>query len=152
MIYDEFGRCSCYESDPRLKAGFDLLRRLAETPECVPRTQAGDGIYYMINENPTKPADQCRYESHRDYLDIQYVVSGSELMGFRHVAELGEPQEAFPERDIYFYPNVREDSRLPMKAGFFAVFFPQDGHAPLVSDGVSDKVRKIIVKIPVEWK
>ncbi|RRD93929.1 DUF386 domain-containing protein [Clostridiales bacterium COT073_COT-073] len=93
-----------------------------------------------------------RFEAHHQYLDIQYVIDGSgEIMGYAPVEVLGEETEAAAEKDIYFYDNAKPEveTKLLVKKGMFAIFFPGDGHRPSCAWNQPEAMRKAVVKIKV---
>ena len=71
----------------------------------------GDMMYANVDDVETKLFETTKPESHRNYVDIQFMVDGEENMGFFVDKGLVKPVESYPERDCYFYPN-----ELPMKA------------------------------------
>lgn len=97
-----------------------------------------------VNFAQTKPKtkEQARLETHRDFIDIQIPLSGTEVMGYTPAADLPDA-EYNAEKDITFYEGLAE-SYIDVKPGMFAIFFPQDGHAPGVTE---TGVRKVIVKV-----
>ncbi len=97
-----------------------------------------------VNFAQTKPKtkDQAKLETHRDFIDIQIPLSGTEVMGYTPAADLPKA-EYNAEKDITFFEGLAE-SYIPVKPGMFAIFFPQDGHAPGVTE---TGVKKVIVKV-----
>lgn len=84
-------------------------------------------------------------ETHNDFIDIQIPLSGEEVMGYMPRTDL--PEAAYnAEKDITFYEGLATDY-LTVKPGMFAIFFPEDAHAPGVTP---DGVRKVIVKVRVK--
>jgi biofilm protein TabA len=107
----------------------------------------GDNVFCTIGKNSGKKKSEATLEAHRKYIDIQYVIDGSDEMGWRRYDDCHEISEAYkPEGDIEFF---KDQPKLWKKinAGFFTIFFPQDAHAPLVSDG---EINKVVVKIAVK--
>lgn len=99
-----------------------------------------------VNFSQTKPKQkgEARLETHDAFIDIQIPLSGTEVIGYTPRAELPEtPYDA--EDDISFYEG-NAATYLVVRPGMFAIFFPQDAHAPGISP---DGVRKIIVKARV---
>jgi len=88
------------------------------------------------------------YESHRKYIDIQYVISGQEKMG---IAPTGKApaivKEYDPEKDVVFYSMEDSAVRLADQNHFY-VFFPADAHKPGIKAGEPAQVRKVVIKIP----
>lgn len=107
----------------------------------------GDRIYCSISEANGKGKEGARLEAHRKYIDIQYVIAGSEVMGWSPLAACQAPEGAFdPGKDILFFGD-RPQRWAEVAPGSFAIFFPQDAHAPMGGSGV---IRKAVVKVTVE--
>lgn len=101
----------------------------------------------MVNFADARPKtkEEARLETHNDFIDIQIPLSGVEVMGYMPRTDL--PEAAYnPEKDITFYEGLATDY-LTVKSGMFAIFFPEDAHAPGVTP---DGVRKVIVKVRVK--
>ncbi len=100
----------------------------------------------------TKLFETTKPESHRNYVDIQFMVDGEENMGFFVDKGLVKPVESYPDRDCYFYPNEAVDEgHIHCPEGYYTVFFPSDIHRPLLA--VNDKpikIRKVVVKVHVD--
>ncbi len=87
-------------------------------------------------------------EVHRRYVDVQLCLIGDEQIGWRPLAQCAAPQGPFDcERDIQFF-NDRPETWLALRPGLFAIFFPDDAHAPLAGEG---EVRKAVFKLAVDW-
>lgn len=89
-----------------------------------------------------------RPEAHRDFIDIQYIISGKEQMGIGQLDDMTEEVEANPGKDIWFYHGPMD--YVSVSQGMFVVFFPNDAHAPNISpvDG-NNSVRKCVFKVHV---
>ena len=146
MIVDDLRNARQYYG---LGARFEQgLRWLAEqdvagmAPECY--ELAGDDLFAMVQEYDTKPKSEGFWEAHREYADIQYVVSGAEHMGYAPIDALtqGEYDEG---RD--FLALDGEGVFLEMRAGTFIVLLPQDGHMPQMAIEAPTPVKKVVVKV-----
>jgi len=111
---------------------------------------AADRIYVLIQEYETKDASEKKWESHRNYIDVQIVLSGDEAMGYAPASRMAGKEAYAAEKDVAIYedPSLGE-SVVTVRAGEFAVFFPQDAHRPGCAAGVSAKVRKAVIKAHV---
>lgn len=100
----------------------------------------------MVNFSQARPKtkEEAKLETHNDFIDIQIPLSGVEVMGYTPREELPE-EEYNAEKDITFYKGLANDY-LTIKPGMFAIFFPQDGHAPGITP---EGVKKVIVKVRV---
>ncbi|MGX1960813.1 YhcH/YjgK/YiaL family protein [Serratia proteamaculans] len=107
-------------------------------------------VVQVLDLHTQQPGD-LRPEVHRKNVDVQFLVSGTELIGV--VADRGDNlihQELLAQRDIIFYQEVADESWLTMQPGNFAVFFPQDVHRPACINQQPGAIRKVVVKIPLE--
>ena len=105
----------------------------------------GNDMYASISEYVTKGEGQL--EGHLEYIDIQYIVKGSEVIGY---ASKNGQKEAIPysnEHDIAFYEGDYEP--IELNAGEFAIFFSDDLHLPCLKNGKPSVVKKIVVKVRV---
>lgn len=110
----------------------------------------GDNVYATISEYLTKNEEDARYEAHRKYIDIQYVIKGQEVIGLAPLADkMGTLEEYDPARDIEFL-TVRNGMNLKANPGRFFIFFPEDAHCPGMKDGENSTVRKIVVKVKTD--
>ena len=104
----------------------------------------GELIVSFAQTRP-KTKEEARLETHDKFIDIQIPLSGVEVMGYTPRTDLPE-EEYSEEKDITFYGGLAQDY-LTVKPGMFAIFFPQDAHAPGVTP---DGVKKVIVKVKVQ--
>ena len=108
----------------------------------------GKQMYVNVHGYETKPRETCRYESHREYVDLQYCISGGEIIEWCPVNALAAKNEYNPEKDVtHYHLPAQAEAVLRMTAGSFAVFFPEDGHLPKMSDGRNPRVDKLVIKI-----
>ena len=107
-----------------------------------------NGVFYMVQSYETKEKNDTP-EAHRKYIDIQYIVSGEEIIGAGNLNEMAEEVSANPEGDIWFYHGPL--SYTTLKSGWFGVYFPQDAHAPCIAVNGCAPVKKIVVKVPVSF-
>ena len=109
----------------------------------------GDNLYALVQHIETAPLGEKRMESHKDYLDVQYVVSGYEVQGFAPDTGKAAVTESKPEKDIYFYgtEKLENETYIKLDAGTFTVYFPNDLHRPGCTDGASESVVKVVVKL-----
>jgi len=105
----------------------------------------GNDMYASISEYVTK--SEGMLEGHLEYIDIQYIVKGSEIIGW---AKKDGQKESIPysnERDIAFYEGDYEPIKLD--AGQFAIFYPEDLHLPCLKNGKPSVVKKVVVKVRI---
>ncbi len=105
----------------------------------------GDDIFVSLNDYNTKNSSECRLEAHCKYIDVQYVVKGSELMGYAPLEGQVATTEYNDKKDVVFYEG--EPSFVKFDKGMFAIFFPEDLHMPGIGDGGA--VRQIVIKVKI---
>jgi YhcH/YjgK/YiaL family protein len=107
----------------------------------------GESMYANVMEYETVQRTGARYESHRKYIDLQYTITGSELIEWS-LARTLKPDGGYEEaKDLQFYLPSDSRSVVHMQPGHFGIFFPQDAHMPKLSDGKEGSVYKLVVKI-----
>ncbi len=145
MILDTIDNFSKYEAlNPLFKAVAQYLKEtdLAAQPAGKVELQGKD-LFVNFSRAKGKTQAEARLESHDVMLDIQIPLSGPETMGYTPRRDLpAVPYDA--ANDISFYEGEAEQY-VTVHPGEFAIFFPQDGHAPCISDAAI--IQKVIVKV-----
>lgn len=104
----------------------------------------GTDVSLNVQTITSKNESEARLESHRKMIDIQIPLTGDEKIGYAPVAVLGQaPYDE--DKDITFYTESA-DGFVTIRKGMFALFFPQDAHAPGVT---STGLKKMVIKLPV---
>lgn len=104
----------------------------------------GEDVYAIVMRTDGRSKEESKLEIHNRYIDIQFVLSGLESMGWKARANCSDPVDIYDmEKDFQLYNDPCE-TWLQVHAGQLAIFFPEDAHAPLVSDGF---IHKIVVKV-----
>ncbi|MBZ0156114.1 MAG: YhcH/YjgK/YiaL family protein [Alphaproteobacteria bacterium] len=150
MIVDsiENFRRYCAEGS-RLHTGFTfLLGRKEELPDGRYPID-GDDVFALVQTYETDLPGKKRFEGHRKYIDIQYLLSGKEEIGWAPVPGLEIASPYSEERDVLFFTESPFTSPLALVPGIFAVFFPEDAHRPGCVLSAPCSVRKIVVKVRV---
>jgi biofilm protein TabA len=107
----------------------------------------GDNVYAMITEAPSKTFEQSAWESHKKYIDIQYVIKGEEKIG---VVPLSKATVSKPYDETKDYANyTAEGEYYTAKPGTFFLFFPNDVHRPNIKVEGYDVVKKLVIKVSV---
>ena len=120
---------------------------LAEAADLEPgRYELENGLFASIHEGDTQQIDNLNLEAHREFIDLQYCLSGGERMGWAHIQELNAVSED-EERDLYMYSG--KSTALSIRPGMFYIMFPSDGHKAGAHNEFPKHYRKVVVKIPV---
>lgn len=153
MIIDSFSNLSAYSCmHPRFE---QVVAYLSTTDLGTLPTGRypidGDHIFVSISENNLKTTADARLEAHDVYIDIQVVLAGAEAFGWKERLDCERPCAAYnPEKDIIFYADT-PDTYFTLHPQQFVIFFPTDGHAPLVETPLNERnqVLKAIFKVRV---
>ena len=106
-------------------------------------------VFAQISSYNTRPPQEGRFENHKRFVDIQILLSGSEMIYVTPLDGLIPDTDYDEQNDIRFYRSPdRPAVQLSLKPGSFAMFFPQDAHCPQLTPhtGVQN-VKKVVVKI-----
>jgi YhcH/YjgK/YiaL family protein len=104
----------------------------------------GDSAFVIVTEAVDKEPEQTQWESHKKYIDIQYIIRGKEKMGVAPVASATITNPYDESKDVANY--TAEGKYYIAEPGTFFIFFPQDAHRPSIKVN-DDKVKKIVIKV-----
>jgi YhcH/YjgK/YiaL family protein len=150
MVLTTLPDAGFYEAlTPGLDLGFEFLRR-PDLAELAPGRYDidGDRVYAMVLKNDGRGHDGCKREAHRDYLDIQYVISGVDEIGYKPIADCHQPQGEYdPAKDVVLFDD-EPDAWIAVGPGQFVILWPKDMHAPLGAP-TDALLHKVVVKVRV---
>jgi len=107
----------------------------------------GKEVYANVMTYTTKPWEEAAYEAHHNYSDIQYIISGTEVMTYAPVDTLAPTGPYNEEKDVVKFDNANPGLQVVCNAGDYMIFFPWDGHKPKAANGAPSEVKKVVVKI-----
>lgn len=148
MILDNIKNSALYENiHPRFIKAFEYLHHtnFTETPNGTYHID-GENIFAIVQEYYTKDKSTAKLEAHKKYIDIQFMYSGTELMGV-NLLENQIPVINDPEKDLAFYDD--KASFVKLEQEMFAIFFPHDLHMPGIQILQPENVKKIVIKVKV---
>ncbi len=149
MIFDNLSNNFLYKKlSLDIYEGLEYLKQLS--PEVAP------GIYHLsprvkaiVSEYETKVKNEVGYEAHRKNIDIQYLLKGEERVACLPLEKLKETKPYSEEKDAAFFTASIQPIEMTLGDGYFAIFFPQDGHMPQLSVGETKIVKKVVVKVEI---
>jgi YhcH/YjgK/YiaL family protein len=110
----------------------------------------GSNLYAPLSEYMSKNEEDARYEAHKKYIDIQYVVTGKELIGVAPVSQMKDILEPYSEEKDIMFMTVNQGTNYQATPDRFFIFFPEDLHRPGLKDGDNSPVRKMVVKVKID--
>lgn len=147
MIFDHLShQALSRNAHPRLAPAFDYLLNFDPATPVGKYPIAGDTIFALVQEYQTAPAEEKSFESHRRFLDVQYLVEGAEVI-YHSPLDLLKVTTEYQEDDDYALYTGPRDQALILRPGYWAVFFPQDAHIPCCAHGAPARARKVVIKV-----
>jgi YhcH/YjgK/YiaL family protein len=111
----------------------------------------GSKVYALVSRYPSKQLSAARWETHREYIDIQLVVSGKEFVEVRDVQGMTSTEPYKPDIEFYALPEGRTAHEMLLEPGVALILYPEDAHRPGIAiGGVSEPIHKIVVKVAVD--
>jgi YhcH/YjgK/YiaL family protein len=132
---------------PGIAAGLRWLRAFDPSAADGRHEIDGDDVFALVSSYDTGPATEKRFETHRVYIDLQYVASGTERILHTPADGLAIEIPYDAAKDIAFYAEPTASSSLLLRAGDLAIFHPADAHKPGCMAGGRHAVRKVVVKV-----
>jgi len=149
MIIDTIQNASKYFSaHPLLEKAFEYIRQtdLVNTPDG--KSDIAEGLKAIISNGPgkTAAASLSKFECHDKNIDIQLCVKGNETIGWKPREKCVTPNGDYnEEKDVRFFSDA-PDTFFQLTDGQFAIFFPEDVHAPMIGEG---EIKKLVIKVKI---
>lgn len=137
---------------PGIQKALDFLRQTIGKDLPNGRIEIdGANVYALVQSYLTKPElAHPRFEAHRKYIDLQFVVAGKELLGWAPLEKMAATEAYDPTKDVQHGTVATEEAAfVPIAAGRMVVIYPCDAHAPGLVAGQPAPVKKIVIKVAV---
>jgi YhcH/YjgK/YiaL family protein len=148
MILDTLSNANKYvHLHKRFAKAFDFIKsQNLETIEAGKYPIDGEDLHAAVSIKDGVSEAEAKFEAHNNYIDIQVCPSGKEELGWkpRQTCKVIKT-EYNHEKDVIFYAD-QPDTYFQLSAGQFAIFFPEDVHAPMIGSGT---IIKLVVKVKV---
>ena len=149
MIIDTLANASKYFSlHPSFAKAFDYINQnnVATLADGVSETPEGLKVIVNTGMGKTAEASLAKFECHDKNIDIQLCVKGLETMAWKPREKCLTPNGEYnPDKDVRFFSDA-PDMSFQLTDGQFAVFFPEDVHAPMIGDG---EIKKVVIKVKI---
>ena len=148
MILDILENADRYAAlHPSFATAFAMLRRsnVALLPDGRIEID-GDDVHAVIVKGKGRTPEEGQLETHDRHIDIQYVVNGTDTIGWKAWKKLSQPDGVYDkEKDVTFFHD-EPDSWTEVRPGMFVIYFPEDAHMPMISSG---ELHKVVIKVAV---
>lgn len=152
MIYDNLKNINIYKG-----LSDDIYEGLVFLKNVKPNIE--NGVYEIntrvkaiVSEYETKKVNEYGFEAHKRFIDIQYVLQGTERVCCLPLEKLNETKPYSEDNDAAFYSASSKPLEMIIGDGFFSVFYPQDGHMPCLSVDGPKWVKKVVLKVDIFLK
>jgi YhcH/YjgK/YiaL family protein len=149
MIIDSLENAGRYTSiHPLFAEAFEYIKKLDLKNAEIGKTDLSDGLKIIVAEKVGMKQEEsvAKFECHNQNIDIQLCISGKEQMGWKSRQSCSSAKGEYnAEKDVLFY-NDAPDMFFELTDNQFAIFFPEDVHAPMIGDEV---IKKLIVKVKI---
>lgn len=150
MIIDSIQNAHRYESlHPFFAKAFAHIRETDWAAAAIGKYDiSGEDLKAIVSEKQgmTEAESTAKFECHNKHIDIQFCISGIEEMGWKPRPSCVSPKGEYnPEKDVLFF-NDQPDMFFTLHDGQFAIFFPEDVHAPMIGEGV---IKKLVIKVKI---
>lgn len=152
MVFDNLKNCELYYGmHPRFKDAFDFIKKaLSENLAAGKYEIDGKELWASVQEYTSKLKNEAKAEAHKNYIDIQFIVSGTEVIEGFDIAYATAKSDYNDVKDVMFYEDFENAGKGILNANEYGIFFPHDVHKPgMCLNGKQDTVKKIVVKVKV---
>ena len=133
-----------------LLSNSEVNKRLLELPlDAFVNVPLDSNNFVLEQVYNSKERAKCFFESHREYIDVQFILEGEELIEVSNTNLLDTSIPYSQEMDLIKYKDSSQASTICLKKGDVAIFYPEDAHMPCVKLNESTKVVKTVVKVKV---
>lgn len=138
-----------YNQGPLFKKAFEYLAQTDFSKVEKGKYELdGQNLFAIVNEYDTVSPDNQQMESHKKYIDIQYIVTGGERVGHDFLTNQTPSQAYDAEKDFMLF-REKPSFFTVLKQGMFAIFFPHDLHMPNIMIDKAAPVKKVVIKVAV---
>jgi len=149
MIIDTIQNAPKYFSaHPLFAKAFEYIQQTDLKNAEAGKSDIAEGLKAIISSAPgkTKEASLSKFECHNKNIDIQLCISGNETIGWKPREKCASPNGEYnDEKDVLFF-NDAPDMFFQLTDGQFAIFFPEDVHAPMIGDA---EIKKLVIKVKI---
>jgi len=151
MIYDKLDNIDIYKGISKdLYIGLEFLKNVTPNIENGVH-QINSSVRAIVSEYETKAVNENGYEAHKDYIDIQYLISGYEIISCLPIEYMEEIKPYSKDIDAaFFVENEVKPQKLLLGNDYFAILYPQDGHMPQLCVENPMLVKKVVVKVKID--
>lgn len=148
MIIDKIENISFYSNlTVNLDKAIAYIKNTDFSNMTVGRHEVDKTMFLLVNEYQTQENNLGILEAHKSYIDLQYILEGSENIEYESFNNQIIHTEYNTVDDYILFQNTKNKSQIQFNAGMFAILFPDDLHLPGITNKNISSVRKIVLKV-----
>ena len=132
---------------PQISSIFDFINHKLTKNIKDGRYNLDFGIYAVIGKSQPKPKNEQLLEAHKIYIDLQYIISGKDKIGWKFMDKSFIVDTKYSKKNDIVFFSTKPDIFITLKKDDFVIFFPEDAHSPLCG---KTPLRKCVFKIPAK--
>ncbi|MCR8711185.1 YhcH/YjgK/YiaL family protein [Aliarcobacter butzleri] len=148
-------------NNPKFEKAFSYIQKLQDKSskeyKSLENIKIGDCNKIVLDEScfvleqayVSKDKKDCFFESHKKYIDIQYIFYGTEIMEVENINNLETIQEYNESLDYAKHAQSINSSSLLIKENELAIFYPSDAHMPCLKVDKNEKIIKAVFKVAI---
>lgn len=149
MIIDTIQNASKYFSvHPLFEKAFQFIDQTDLANVVDGKSDIAEGLKAIFSNKTGMSAEASvsKFECHNKHIDIQLCIHGVEQIGWKPREKCSNENGGYnPEKDVQLY-NESPDMYFQLTDGQFAIFFPEDVHAPMIGDAA---IKKLVIKVKI---
>jgi biofilm protein TabA len=149
MIVDTIANAGKYFSvHPLFAKAFEYIQQTDLANAADGKLEISEGLKAIFSNAPgkTKETSLAKFECHNKNIDIQLCINGTETIGWKPREKCEHPNGEYNEaKDVQLYHDTA-DTFFELTNGQFAIFFPEDVHAPMIGQG---EIKKLVIKVKI---
>ena len=152
MIFDNMKNCKTYYGvHPNFEKAFAFIQKVMDENLEVGKYEIdGKDVFASVQRYESKLKENSGFEGHQNYIDIQCILDGREIMGCVEIDNAVVRKEYNPDNDAAFFEKNELATYCIAGKGDFCVFYPNDIHSPGVAyNDVPAEIKKVVVKVRV---
>jgi len=139
---------SAQELKARINEAIEYVGKIDLENAEVGKYMVNDNFYYMVQDYESRLRENCKLEAHKNYVDVQWIIKGEEIIGLVKPEGLTIKDDYNPEKDVMFYNFPEILNEVVLTSGSYVVILPEEAHMPCCS--INDKpanVKKVVIKV-----
>lgn len=149
MIIDTLNNSAKYDAlHPLFAKAFEFIKQTDLINAADGKSDIAEGLKAIFSNKTgmTAEASVAKFECHNKHIDIQLCIKGNETIGWKPREKCVTENGGYnPEKDVQLYTE-QPDMYFHLTDGQFAIFFPEDVHAPMIGDG---EIKKLVIKVKI---